>query len=155
LINQLQAQAERLGCHNKLHFTGLLDREAVASALAEADLLLMPSEITENFGLAAVEAMASGVPVLVSEGIPAGRWAEKARAGRAVACDSDTFQQAALGILSSLESMKLMGQRGKDLVRDQFDVRAIARQTLAQYESIIMTGQPLPEVSHDLIDDSR
>jgi len=150
LMHQLQAQAQGLGCHDRLHFTGLLGKEGVVSALADADLLLMPSEITENFGFSAVEAMAAGVPVLVSEGVPVGRWAQNAGAGRMVACTREAFQRAALELLSSPEQLRVMGQYGQDLVRQVFDVRVVARQMLTQFEAIVATGQPLPETSCDL-----
>jgi glycosyltransferase involved in cell wall biosynthesis len=150
LTRQLQAQAQRLGCHDKLHFTGLLDREGVASALADANLLLMPSEIVENFGLSAVEAMAAGVPVLASDGVPTGRWAQMAGAGRITACTSEGFQQAAIELLSKPELLQIMSRRGQELARDRFDVSAVAHEMLAQYEAIVEIGHSLPETDYDL-----
>ena len=150
LMRQLQAQAQELGCHHRLHFTGLLGKEGVASALADADLLLMPSEIQENFGLAALEAMTVGVPILVSEGVPVGRWAQIAGAGRVVACTREAFQQAAVELLSGAVKLRTMGECGQDLVRRVFDVRVVARQMLAQFEAIITTGQPLARAGYDL-----
>lgn len=144
LTPQLQAQAQSLECNDRLHFTGLLQKQAVVSALLDANLLLMPTEVQENFGMAALEAMAAGVPILVSEGVPVGRWARMAGAGQVVACTEDAFQQAALELLSRPEQLRIMGQRGQDLARQHFDVAVVARQMLAQYQSIVMTGKPLP-----------
>ena len=61
--------AEELGVLDRVTFVGVVDR--VASLLSAADLLLLPSS-TESFGLVALEAMASGVPVIASDigGIP-------------------------------------------------------------------------------------
>jgi len=61
--------AEELGVLDRVTFVGVVDR--VASLLAAADLLLLPSS-NESFGLVALEAMASGVPVIASNigGIP-------------------------------------------------------------------------------------
>jgi glycosyltransferase involved in cell wall biosynthesis len=144
LMHQLQTQARNLGCQDRLHFTGLLGMEGVVSALADADLLLMPSEITENFGVSAVEAMAAGVPILVSVGVPVGRWAEQVGAGRVVPCTPNAFAKAAVEILSDHSTLKEMGKRGRELARERFDISVVARQMLAQYESIIETGKPLP-----------
>ena len=144
LTPRLQAQARDLGCYDKLHFTGLLSQEDVISALADANLLLMPSEIQENFGMSALEALAAGVPILVSEGIPVGRWAQIAGAGRVESSTKNAFQQAALELLSSPERLTSMGQRGQDLVRHFFDVKVVARQMLEQFRSIIAAGRPLP-----------
>jgi glycosyltransferase involved in cell wall biosynthesis len=133
-----------LGCHDKLHFTGLVEKERVVSALSDANLLLMPSEIQENFGMTGLEAMAAGVPILVSEGVPIGRWAQMAGAGRVVPCTKDAFQQAALELLTRPEQLMVMGQRGQELARQRFDILVVARQMLTQYQAIVTTGRPLP-----------
>lgn len=46
---------------------GRLDRAGVAAALGEARMAVMPSRWSEPFGLVALEAAGSGVPVIVSE----------------------------------------------------------------------------------------
>ncbi|MGC5020443.1 glycosyltransferase [Micromonospora sp. DT47] len=49
-----------------VHFTGFLpDRAAVAALLASADVVLAPGPV-ETFGLAGLEALASGTPVVVN-----------------------------------------------------------------------------------------
>jgi len=64
-----QREAQRLGVARDVRFAGRVDD--VADLLRGADLFLLPSE-TESFGLAALEAMACGVPVIASRvgGIP-------------------------------------------------------------------------------------
>jgi len=61
--------AEELGVAERVVFVGA--EEEVASLLAQLDLFLLPSE-KESFGLAALEAMASGVPVIANRigGLP-------------------------------------------------------------------------------------
>ncbi|MEM7043837.1 MAG: glycosyltransferase, partial [Pseudomonadota bacterium] len=44
------------------HFTGYLEGEALAAAMASADVFVFPSR-TDTFGLVMIEALASGVPV--------------------------------------------------------------------------------------------
>lgn len=150
LIPQLKTKAQSLGCADKLHFTGLLESDAIRYALGEANLLLMPTEVQENFGMAALEALAAGVPVLVSEGVPVGRWAEEAGAGRIVTCKREAFQQAAMELLSTPEQLRKMGQNGIKLAREVFDIRVVTRQMLSQFEAIVATGRPLPETTCDL-----
>jgi L-malate glycosyltransferase len=64
-----RALVDSLGLTESVRFVGIVGE--VASLLAEADVLLLPSE-TESFGLVALEAMASGVPVVASNvgGLP-------------------------------------------------------------------------------------
>ena len=69
---ETEAVEERCGAlalHERVHFYGPV--EEVAPILCGADLFLLPSE-KESFGLAALEAMACGVPVVASRvgGLP-------------------------------------------------------------------------------------
>jgi L-malate glycosyltransferase len=58
-----------LGVADSVQFTGVV--EEIEPVLQQADLLLLPSQ-TESFGLVALEAMASGIPVIASDvgGLP-------------------------------------------------------------------------------------
>ncbi len=60
----LRRQVNECGLADSVTFQGWTDD--IPSALTGADLLILPS-LWEGFGLAVVEAMASGVPVLVSD----------------------------------------------------------------------------------------
>lgn len=48
------------------HFTGVLNGEALSRAFASADLFVFPS-LTDTFGNSVIEALASGLPCLVSD----------------------------------------------------------------------------------------
>ena len=50
----------------KAKFTGVLNGDALAAAYRSLDVLVFPS-LTDTFGLVILEAMASGVPVILSE----------------------------------------------------------------------------------------
>ena len=64
-----QQEVDRLNLRRNVRFLGKVDN--VADVLRGADLFLLPSQ-TESFGLAALEAMACGVPVVASRtgGLP-------------------------------------------------------------------------------------
>ena len=57
--------SEKMGIHNQIHFLGKCSREYIYSHLKDYDILIQPS-LFEGFGLTVVEAMAAGIPVLVS-----------------------------------------------------------------------------------------
>jgi glycosyltransferase involved in cell wall biosynthesis len=63
---QLEAQAKRLGIERRVHWTGMLEGDLKWGALHAAEAFVLPSH-QENFGVAVVEAMACGVPVLISD----------------------------------------------------------------------------------------
>src|SRR6185369_2330950 len=64
-----EALATRLGVRDRVQFLG--ERIDLPSLLRASHLFLLPSE-TESFGLAALEAMACGLPVVASDvgGLP-------------------------------------------------------------------------------------
>jgi glycosyltransferase involved in cell wall biosynthesis len=62
---QLEAQASALQVSHRLHWTGMLQGDLKWGAIYAAEAFLLPSH-QENFGVAAVEALAAGLPVLIS-----------------------------------------------------------------------------------------
>jgi glycosyltransferase involved in cell wall biosynthesis len=62
-VAKLRALADRVGAT----LGGALDREGVARALAETDLLVVPSQWFENRPLIVLEALATGTPLCVSD----------------------------------------------------------------------------------------
>jgi L-malate glycosyltransferase len=67
----LHALAAELGVQDGVHFAGRLDRDAMAAAYREADVVLNPS-LVDNMPNSLLEAMASGVPVVSTDvgGVP-------------------------------------------------------------------------------------
>ena len=67
LLPQMVGLARDLGLSNVVRFAGSLDEAEVQRMYAEATVFVMPSR-TEPFGLVSLEAMAHGVPVVVTRG---------------------------------------------------------------------------------------
>jgi glycosyltransferase involved in cell wall biosynthesis len=66
LQERFKAQAAQAGVGDRVVFAGDQRHEDVARHLRAADLLVMPSTL-ESFGIVQLEAMASGLPVVVSD----------------------------------------------------------------------------------------
>lgn len=75
---ELRARAAQLGIADRIAWTGMLEGDAKWGAFRAADAFVLPSH-SENFGLALVEALACGVPVLISDRVNI--WREIADAG--------------------------------------------------------------------------
>ena len=78
--NDLQKLAGKLGVESRVIFTGMLEGDLKQGALAIADAFILPSH-QENFGMAVVDALAAGLPVLISNRINIWREIETDRAG--------------------------------------------------------------------------
>jgi glycosyltransferase involved in cell wall biosynthesis len=76
----LRSQAARLNLTDRVVFTGMLQGNMKRGALASADAFILPSH-QENFGISVVEALAAGVPVLISNRVNIWREIDADRAG--------------------------------------------------------------------------
>jgi glycosyltransferase involved in cell wall biosynthesis len=65
---ELELQAERFGCKDRIHFTGAIYGDKKWSLLRMADVFVSPSR-WEAFSIAQAEAMAIGLPVVTSTGV--------------------------------------------------------------------------------------
>ena len=70
---ELRNRAAQSGQGDRIFFTGMLEGSIKWAALRAADVFILPSH-QENFGLSVVEALACGVPVLISK--PVNIWSE-------------------------------------------------------------------------------
>jgi glycosyltransferase involved in cell wall biosynthesis len=77
---ELQRRAEQLKVSTRVIFPGMLQGEMKRAALAATDAFVLPSH-QENFGMAVVEALAAGLPVLISNRINIWREIDQDRAG--------------------------------------------------------------------------
>jgi N-acetyl-alpha-D-glucosaminyl L-malate synthase BshA len=131
-----EEEARMLGVADSVSFLGKLDQ--IAPLLAAADLFLLPSQ-SESFGLSALEALASGVPVI---GTNAGGLPEVVRDGETgVLCgvgDIPGMAAAALEILQHPKRWSEMSRLGALDARERFSRDAI----VTKYESLYRTSLP-------------
>jgi glycosyltransferase involved in cell wall biosynthesis len=83
---RLKGLAEGLGLSQRVTWTGMLSGDLKWGAFRAADAFVLPSH-QENFGIAVVEALACGVPVLISNRVNIWREIETYRAGLVEADD--------------------------------------------------------------------
>lgn len=131
---EAEDEARALGIDDSVHFLGKIDD--VAPLLASADLFLLPSS-SESFGLSALEALASGVPVV---GTNAGGLPEVVRNGETgVLCgvgDVDGMAREALAILLDPARWRAMSELGIADARERFSLDQI----VSQYEHLYTTS---------------
>ena len=131
---EAEEEARSLGLEHRVHFLGKIDN--VAPLLASADLFLLPSA-NESFGLSALEALASGVPVV---GTDAGGMPEVVRNGETgILCpvgDVDAMAGAALQILGDKERWDEMSRLGAEDARARFSLNEI----VTKYEHLYTTS---------------
>ncbi|MEX0935262.1 MAG: N-acetyl-alpha-D-glucosaminyl L-malate synthase BshA [Gemmatimonadota bacterium] len=130
-----QRRADALGIADRVVFLG--KHTSVDELLACADLFLLPSE-SESFGLAALEAMSCGAPVVASDvgGLP--ELVENGRSGYLLPVgDVEAMADAAADVLGSPERWRSMSLRSREIAEDRFAARIIVPVYEAYYDEVL------------------
>lgn len=126
---------------------GFLDRESLAAVYASADLCVLPSR-TETCGLVALEAMASGLPVIAAD---AGGLAESVRHGENGLLvrphDARGFRDAIVTLALDGERRRALAARARRTA-EQRDSHGENRELLRQYAALVPAPVSAPLVSH-------
>jgi N-acetyl-alpha-D-glucosaminyl L-malate synthase BshA len=132
-----EAEARELGITDKVFFLGKI--EAVAPLLAGADLFLLPSS-SESFGLSALEALATGVPVIGSDvgGLPEVIIEGETGCLRPVG-DVEGMGRSAVAILKDHARWEKMSHRAAADARERFSLDAIVAEYEAFYQYALTT----------------
>jgi glycosyltransferase involved in cell wall biosynthesis len=124
------------GVLGRTTFTGMLLGPDKFAVLRDANLFVLPS-YSENFGLAVVEAMAAGLPVIISDKVNIWREVDSAGAGRVIPCDAPALADQILNFLADPDEACGMGQKGRALVKERFQWPMIGRSLAEAYGRII------------------
>ena len=95
-------------------------RESLADLFSEADLAIMPSR-TEGFGLAALEALSAGLPILVSGNSGFGQALEKIPSGMSFVVESDEPNEWGRAIKQARKKSRDVRLKGAGVLRDFYD----------------------------------
>ena len=145
---RLEGLAGELGVADRVSFLGEVRGGAKTALLAAARALVLPS-MSENFGMAALEAMAAGVPVVLTPGVGLAEAVREHGAG--IVCERTPASLAAAlaSLLADPTSAAAMGARGRDLAATHYSWPAIAAATRRSYERAIAAA--VADRSHALL----
>jgi N-acetyl-alpha-D-glucosaminyl L-malate synthase BshA len=131
--------AVRLGVAGRIDFLGKQDN--VNELLPLADLMLMPSEM-ESFGLAALEAMACGVPTIATRVGGVAELIDDGATGLLFPVgDTEAMAAAAIALLGDDARLAAMAAAARKTASDRFCSSRIIPLYEAYYERVIARGQ--------------
>ena len=119
----LRARARERGGEGRVLFPGWIEGDVKAAVLRKAALVALPS-YQENFALGVIEALAAGVPVLVSPAVNLAREIEAAGAGWVAQPSSLSLSLAEA--LSNGEERARRGAAGRVLIQSRFTWPTVA-----------------------------
>jgi len=127
-----------LGLSNNIRFVGEIPRQRVYKVLGKSNVFVMPSS-AEGFCVAAVEAMAAGLPVVVSD-IPVFHEVVGEPGLFADPNDPTAFADAISDLLRDPERRRTLGQANRDRARNRFSLERTALEYYNIYKQVAETG---------------
>jgi 1,2-diacylglycerol 3-alpha-glucosyltransferase len=138
----LEAQARDRGVAGRTILAGTQPPVVVAGALAAADVFVFPST-TETLGLAMLEAMAAGCPVVAVQAPASSDVLRDGETGRLVPGDPAAFAGAVRELLGQPDRRKTMGEAARAAAAD-YDHAPVAERLLAVYQDLIAVRGTAP-----------
>lgn len=134
-LQQLQHHARRLGVQADVLWAGHLDEAEKRGALAAADAFVLPSR-GENFGIAVVEALAAGLPVIVSKQVGIADAIVAHDAGIVIDGSVDQLLSALIR-LQSADQRAALSERAYTLAQARYSKRAMGTALVKLYQDIL------------------
>ena len=131
----LKQLAATLGQDDAVEWTGHIAGDAKTKMFARADAFVLPS-INENFGIAVVEALAAGLPAVLTRGVAIHREVEHAGAGLIAEDDASSLAAALLRMRNATLRTE-MSKNAKQLARDTFSIHAMQQGLMQMYERVL------------------
>ena len=143
ILHELKRTARQQGIAHRVTFLGMQTQAQLGTLFRQASVAALVSQ-RENFGMAAAEAMAHGVPVVLTKHVGVAREAEEA--GGAIVVD-DSPESIADGLLTMLNDYgrsQLMSRRARALVEQRYSPPRVAEMMLSVYKWVLGQG-PQPD----------
>jgi glycosyltransferase involved in cell wall biosynthesis len=142
-VAHLKALAGSLGISAQVTWAGYLEGERKAAAFAAADLFALPS-YSENFGIAAAEALAAGLPCVLGRGVAIAKDVVQAQAGVAVETDAESIADGLRRIIGAEEGLTRMSANASRLAQERFSTQAMGARLKQLYSDILDGSNGFP-----------
>lgn len=114
---------------------GPMDHSLLLQWFARAAVYVLPS-VYEPFGMTALEAMAAGTPVVVSDTCGLAPDVDRTGAGRVTAPDAAALGHAVTELLLDPTEREVAGAAGVRVARDSFSIESIVDQLESTYQAV-------------------
>ena len=134
-VAELKALSSFLCLADRTVWLGHVDGEGKAAALAAADVFVLPS-YSENFGIAAVEALLAGLPCVLSKGVAIA--GDVAAEGACIAVEPEPREvaEALATLLQNDERRVAMGRRAALVGATRYSVHSMAERLTDLYSKV-------------------
>jgi glycosyltransferase involved in cell wall biosynthesis len=137
-IATLQTLARTLDVADHVEWLGRVDGETKSQVFATATAFVLPS-YSENFGLAVAEALAAGLPCIVSREVAISQDIETSEAGIVVGTSAESIATGIERLLDREDGYSTMSSAARALALNAFSLEAMGERLETLYRDIRMT----------------
>lgn len=138
---QVEAMVQRENLCERVILTGMITGDVKRAALADADVFVLPS-YQENFGIAVVEALAAGTPVIISDQVNIHHVITSEGVGAVVPTDIKPLSEAMARMLADHEGRAQAAAKARPFVKRHYDWIEIARRWSERYAALAEGRMP-------------
>lgn len=136
-LNDLKERVRSAGLEDRILFLGEQPDARIPDLFRAVDLFIAPQR-WEGFGLTPLEAMASGVPVIVSTAGAFPEMVDEGNSGHILASMTpDALSDAIVSMTQNKETLAQMGSAGRKDVLDRFNIEREAKQIIEVYRGLL------------------
>jgi len=135
-IRKVKKWVRGYGIEKGVTFTGMLTGKEKLEAYAGSDIFTLPS-YSENFAIATVEAMACGMPIVISNKVGICEEIKKNRVGIVVNTNAESLYNGINFLLENPELKTGMAINGRRFIEERYDINKVADMMIQVYDELI------------------
>ena len=131
-VRRMKDRTHTLGLGDHVQFLGFVQGDEKERVLREAWTFVLPSH-QENFGVAVLEAVAHGLPVVISPEVQLADFIQNHDLGIVVERDIQRIARSLCSVFDNPQDRKRIGREGPKAVQDVFGLDVVGRQLADMY----------------------
>jgi glycosyltransferase involved in cell wall biosynthesis len=135
-LSILRRKVAELKLDERVIWPGFLTGDDKAAAFAAATIFVLPS-FSENFGIAAAESVASGVPTVITEHVAIAEYLQQPQGALIVEASVEALSRGLAELLTSPEKRRLIAANGQRIAASCFSLGAVGSAIIELYEEVL------------------
>ncbi len=140
-FKKLKKLSEKLGIEKRVRLTGGIPNDKMPYVYKDADIFVFPS-VAEVHPMVAIEAAASGLPLIVAKDQAYKGVVVNGKNGYALPLDWEIFTKRIISLLKDTEKMSEFSKNSPLIVKENFNSEKLIRKLLRFYEKILKNYHP-------------
>ena len=136
-IQQLQDLLVTQGISDRTHLVGFVKGETKNLYLQGADLFTLTS-YSENFGIAAIESLAAGTPVLITDGVAIAPMVQAQNIGYVTKLEINAIVTTLENFFQNFDKNPISRQRSQQIIAENYSWQSISAQLATIYQTIVI-----------------